>query len=173
MTRSAHRDRPPAVALAGLILLVVLVATHFATPGRAQDALIIATHKEGSAYHTLGVAFAEALTDALEREITVTPYPRWSEYLPLIDAGEVAMGFVTGLDAGALYRAEGDERLLRLRALMRLWPIRYTFLARANLGIDNVVGLTGRHIALDMRRGPLLSALSGRQSGDARNRCDQ
>ena len=138
----------------------MLVATHVATPGRAQDALIIATHKEGSAYHKLGVAFAEALTDALDREFMVTPYPRWSEYLPLIDAGEVAMGFVTGLDAGALYKAEDDERLLKLRALMRLWPIRYTFLARANLGINNVVGLRGRHIALDLRRGTALSAVN-------------
>lgn len=152
---------------AGLVVVILCAALSIGAPRQpafAQGAMTIATHKEKSSFHAVGSAFAEVRTRTLGRDVEVKPFPRWTVYLPLIDEGKVTLGFATGVDAGELYAtAHGGKRLDKLRAVLRLWPVRYSFLSRNHLGIQSMVGLRGKRVALDMEGiaafGPINRAL--------------
>ena len=139
---------------AELVAVVLCGAMAMAAPREpafAQGAITIASHKAKSSFHVVGSAFADVLARTLGRDVEVKPFPRWTVYLPLIDQGKVTLGFATGVDAGELYATEhGGKRLDKLRAVIRLWPVRYSFMSRNNLRIHSMVGLRGKRVALDM-----------------------
>ena len=154
-------ERPCRAGLAAAVLCGAVAMSTPREPAFAQSAIIIATHKAKSSFHTVGSAFADVLTRTLGREFEAKPFPRWTVYLPLIDEGKVTLGFVTGVDAGELYATEhGGKRLDNLRAVIRLWPVRYSFMSRNNLGIRSMVGLRGKRVALDMEGSAALGPIN-------------
>ena len=155
--RHAGRHRRLAIIVLGLILVVA--GQTVAAPGRAEP-ITIATHPEGSSFHRLGVALADILAGGSETAAQVKSFGRWSDYLPLINENQVTVGFATGLSAAELAGDGGRRRFGDVRALARLWPIRYTFLARASLRIESVVGLRGKRMVLDVANDPALGAVN-------------
>ncbi|MBM3511319.1 MAG: hypothetical protein FJX61_14450 [Alphaproteobacteria bacterium] len=146
--------------LTPVLSFVLIPALTASLPALAQAPLTIATQAEGSTYHQIGVSLAEYL-NAAGVAAQVKPYKSWADYLRLIDKGKVGVGFVIGIDAGASFRAKDEAaRLTNLRALGRLWTIRYTYLARSALGIKNLAGLRGRRVGLDVTGNPTLSEVN-------------
>ncbi len=145
------------VPVLGFVLIPALTAS---LPAQAQAPLTIATQAEGSSYHQIGTSLAEYL-NAAGVAAQVKPYKSWTEYLRLIDKGEVGVGFAIGIDAGASFRAKDEAaRLTNLRTLGRLWTIRYTYLARSALGIKNLAGLRGRRVGFEVTGNPTLSEVN-------------
>ena len=147
---------PAQFVFAALLTLAALVVTI--PPGRAQSEISIATHPDGSAYHKIGTSISEILSQSYGQAGVVKPFKRWTAYLPRIDAGEIDIGFVTGIDAGTRFRAKSDRALPNLRAVARLWALRYTYIGRAALSMKNYVGLRGRRIGLVVRNNPTMNS---------------
>jgi TRAP transporter TAXI family solute receptor len=130
-----------------------------AAVGAERPPIVIATHEPGSSFHQIGSSLAELLNrDGVAA--AVRPFANFSEYLPLIDRGEVEFGLVTGIEVGALYRATDARRLANVRAAVRLWKVRYAYLARSVLGIDNYAGLRGRRVGFDVATSATMSAVN-------------
>ena len=127
---------------------------------RAQAEITLATHSEGSAYHRVATSIAELLAESYQTKGVIKPFKRWTEYLPLIDNGELDIGFATGIDAGTRFRAESGSALSNLRVVARIWSLRYTYLGRAAFGMKNYVGFRGRRIGLVIRNNPTMTELN-------------
>ena len=106
---------------------------------------------------TISKSFAESLGG----DLTVSSIPgKGSTFTVVIDAGEIDIGFVTGIDAGTRFRAKSDRALPNLRAVARLWTLRYTYLARAAFSMKNYVGFRGRRIGLVVRNNSTMTELN-------------
>ena len=125
----------------------------------AQSEITFATHAEGSAYYKLATSISEMLAESYDREGVISPFKRWTEYLPLIDKGEIDIGFVTEIDAGTRFRKQTGA-LSNLRAVARIWALRYTYIGRAAFGMKNYVGFRGRRIGLVIRNNPTMTELN-------------
>ena len=130
-------------------LVILGIGLAISLPTSAQTEITIATHAEGSAYHKIATSITELLAESSDRKGVITPFKRWTEYLPVINNGEIDIGFVTGIDAGTRYRDDPPRALNKIRAVARLWALRYTYLGRAAFGMKNYVGFRGQRIGLD------------------------
>ena len=134
----------------GLCAAVALVL-GFGGAGDANAAgkrLIFATQEAGTSYHAFGTGFSALLTEKLGRRVTVQPYGGSTVYLPLVDNGEAALGFISSIDGGNAYSARG---LKNLRAIARITPFSVAFMARADSGIKSVADLRGKRVAVDFK----------------------
>jgi len=140
-TSTIHRS---AAAAAAILFALGLAGTAEAAGKR----MVFATQEAGSSYHTLGTGFAKMLTEKLDRPVTVQPYGGSTVYLPLVDNGEAALGFISSIDGGAAYTERG---LKNLRAVARVMPFSVAFMVRANSGIKKIADLKGKRVIVDYK----------------------
>ena len=142
--------------------LRILAATATAVAvaaGASAQGITIGTNPQGSIYYSVGGGLAAVLADTLERRAIVQPYAGSSTYLPLIASGEVTMGLSSSLDSGRAFSgADGGEAIPELRALARLWPLSYAFIARDDSGMTSVADLEGRRVVTAIEANAALGA---------------
>lgn len=132
---------------------VALAAT---LPAKADlGRVTIGTNPQGTMYYVVGGGLSKLLSDTLGLTATAQPYAGSSVYLPLVEAGEVTIGFSSTLDSNMAYQGLGPYAdfggLKKLRSLVLAWPLPYTFFARADSGIRTVADLKGMKVAVDFR----------------------
>lgn len=148
------------VAAAGAFAM----ATMF-TPMAAQAELgrvTIGTNPSGTLYFVVGGGLSKLFSDKLGVRASAQPYAGSSVYLPLVQSGEVTLGFSSSLDTDLAYNGlgvyEGGGALTNLRTIARGWPLPYAFFARADSGMTEVADLKGKRVAVNFRANAALQA---------------
>jgi TRAP transporter TAXI family solute receptor len=141
-----------------LLVAAVVGLTGLAVTGAEAQRITIGTNPQGSGYYVVGGGIAALMTERLGRQAIVQPYAGSSVYLPLISSGEATLGFSSSLDSGRAYRGEeGSKPLANLRALARLYPLPYAYMARAADGLKTVADLAGKQVVVDIRANAALA----------------
>ncbi len=127
----------------------VVAAVCLAGPALAQP-LGIGTSPQGTLTYTLGATFAKALDDAAKIQARVQPSSGTGVMVPLVNTGELDIGFVNTLELTEAYEGTGafDKRPQKqLRALGVLFPIKVGFFVRKDSPIKSIRDIKGRSIA--------------------------
>lgn len=130
--------------------MAMMATSAMAELGRST----IGTNPQGTMYYIVGGGLAKLLSDKFDINMTAQPYAGSSAYLPLVNSGEVTFGVSSSLDGGQGFRGEGSYveigKLDKLRTLARLWPLPYTYFARADSGMKTIADLKGKKVAVTL-----------------------
>jgi TRAP transporter TAXI family solute receptor len=128
------------IALAGLLLM--------AAPVSAQP-IGIGTSPQGTLTYTLGATYAKALDDAAKIQARVQPSSGTGVMVPLVNSGELDVGFVNTLELTEAFTGTGsfaNRPQKNLRVVGVLFPIRSGFFVRKDSPIRSVSDLKGKAI---------------------------
>jgi TRAP transporter TAXI family solute receptor len=115
----------------------------------AAQPLGIGTSPQGTLNYTLGATYAKALDDALEIQARVQPSSGTAVVVPLVDSGELDVGFVNTLELTEAYTGTGTFKRphKELRTIGVLFPIRVGFFVRKDSPVTSVRDIKGKAIA--------------------------
>ena len=116
------------------------------------DRFTIGSNPAGTSYYAVGGGIAKLIQNELGIPAIVRPFAGSSAYLPLIQRGELPLGLNTGIDSYFAFsgKAVYESRMPDLRLLISLWPIRHTYLVRANSGMASIEDLRGKRVVTDI-----------------------
>ncbi len=126
----------------------ILFAIPFVWAGStlAADPISMATARQGSTTHSLGLAISTVASDISDLDIRPLPFQSTSQALPAVNSGEIGFGLE---NAYALLQAttgtivfEGQAQE-NVRVVARLLPLRMTVGVRADSDIQSVEDLEG------------------------------
>lgn len=132
------------VILAALALVVLGAARSEALP------IGIGTSPQGTLTYTLGSAYAKVLADAAKIQARVQPSSGTGVMIPLVETGELDMGFCNTLELNDAYtgsRSFAGRPQPHLRTLGVLFPIRVGIFVRDDSPIKSMADLKGKSIA--------------------------
>ena len=121
----------------------------------APRALTIGTNPPGTVFYAIGSGIARVLTEYTGFRVVVRPYSGSSTFLPLLNAGELELGVVTGAEAPMAYRGPGGLRIgghnpfqaaPNIRLLVRGGPLYLVEWARRDSPFRTVEDLRGRRV---------------------------
>jgi len=119
--------------------------------GAAQAQLLgIGTSPQGTLTYTLGATFAKALSDSAKIEARVQPSAGTGVMVPLVNTGELDLGFVNTLELSEAYTGTGafnGRPQTDLRALAVMFPIRVGFFVRKDSPLQSMRDIKGKAIA--------------------------
>jgi uncharacterized protein len=127
-------------ALAGILLL--------AGPALAQP-VGIGTSPQGTLTYTLGATYAKALDDAAKIQARVQPSSGTGVMVPLVNGGELDVGFVNTLELTEAYTGTGSfngRPQKDIRAVGVLFPIRSGLFVRKDSPIKSATELKGKAV---------------------------
>lgn len=133
----------------GLVALALGVCLA-ASPAGAQQALGIGTSPQGTLTYGIGAAYGQAVTDALGRQARVQPQSGTGVMVPLVNSGELDLGFVNTLEITDAYTGTGtfDGRPQEnLRMVGVMFPIRVGMFVRDDADMQTVEDLAGKRLA--------------------------
>lgn len=140
--RTAFRTAFAAVAA------VLLGAAVPGTAARAQP-VGIGTSPQGTLTYTLGSAYAKALQTTGKIQARVQPSSGTGVMVPLVNSGELDIGFVNTLELTEAYNGTGSFKgrpQKNLRVVGVLFPIRSGFFVKKDLPIKAAKDLKGKTI---------------------------
>jgi len=133
-----------------LVLGAALLALFaFAKDGRAQP-LGLGTSPQGTLTYAVGAAVAKVLGDAANMQSRVQPSSGTGAMIPLVNSGEVDIGFANTLELYDAFHGVGtfDKRPNpNLRTVGVIFPIRVGLFVRADSPIKTVKDLKGKTVA--------------------------
>jgi uncharacterized protein len=165
MTRSIR-------ALAGALLAAALAA-----PAGAQQ-LGIGTMGQGTAGYSMAAAIAKVLSDKVKLNVRVQPAGGTSQFVPLIDSGEIEFGVVNIIEAKEALTGTGafeGKKQTNIRMAAVLYPFRNGLFVRNDSPMKSTKDLKGARIAYGYTSQLTLKAITdaylangGLAIGDAR-----
>ena len=127
-----------------LILLVVLISC---SQDQRSRSISIGTNPAGTFYYAVGTGLAKLFSENLGIRATAQPAAGSVVYVPLINNGEISLGFSTSIEAGTYYRGKMNlQQQPNLRVLMRFWQMPYGFMVRGNSNIKRMEDLRGKKV---------------------------
>lgn len=158
-------DRKQSCPLRRIMRMAAIVSAMTLAASGAQAELgrvTIGTNPQGTLYFVVGGGLSKLFSDKLDIRASAQPYAGSSVYLPLIQSGEVTLGFSSSLDTNLAYNGldvyESDGALNKLRTIARGWPLPYAFFARADSGMTEVADLKGKRVAVKLSANAALQA---------------
>jgi len=146
--------------VASRLLVALLIALLGACDGRESGEgsapglarVTIGSNPPGTSYYAVGGGIARLIQEQLSIPATVRPFAGSSVYLPLVQRGELPLGLNTGIDSyfGFSGDAVYDAPMPNLRLVIRLWPIRHSYLVRADSSLKTIEDLRGRRVVTDL-----------------------
>jgi hypothetical protein len=129
----------------------------------AQQPIAIATPPAGSIYNSTAVAIGKVLADKTTLKMTVQAMGGSSQYIPIINAGEVPFGIANVYEtslavAGDEYfknRANKDVRVVAI-----LYPLRNTLFVRKDSDIKKISDLKGKRGPVGFTGQKILTAVT-------------
>ncbi|MBY6153796.1 TAXI family TRAP transporter solute-binding subunit [Vannielia litorea] len=109
----------------------------------------IATSRQGSSTHNLGLAISTVAAETSGLDIRPLPFQATSQAIPMIDTGEIAFGLDNAyalLEASTGRGAFDGFQQSQIRLVARLLPLRMTVGVRAESDIQSVADLKGKRI---------------------------
>jgi TRAP transporter TAXI family solute receptor len=116
----------------------------------AAQPIGIGTSPQGTLTYRLGATYAKALEDAAKIPARVQPSSGTGVMVPLVDSGELDIGFVNTLELTEAYTGTGafDRRPQKnLRTIAVLFPIRVGFFVRKDSPIRSLKDIKGKSLA--------------------------
>ena len=149
--------RAQSVAVCFCVLLLALSG-----PAGAQRSIPIGigTSPQGTATYSMGSALARLLDDVTELRATVQPNSGTGVMIPLVNAGELDVGFANAIEVTNAYRGEGDFSIRnneRIRLIARLMPLRVGLFVRDDSDIRSLEDLRGRRVPYEFASAPVLN----------------
>ncbi|HTS90356.1 MAG TPA: TAXI family TRAP transporter solute-binding subunit [Stellaceae bacterium] len=136
----------------GLLAVAIAAASTPLSAWAQARRITIGANPPGTDYFTVGGGLAKLFGDKLGVSAIVQPYAGSSVYLPLIENGEVVAGLSSSLDSGGAYLGkQGRSPMPGLRALMRLWPLIYGYIARGDSGLKTIADLKGKRVMTEIK----------------------
>jgi TRAP transporter TAXI family solute receptor len=132
------------------IMLAAIAALLLAGAPAAAQPLGIGTSPQGTLTYTLGATYAKALDDAGKIQARVQPSSGTGVMVPLVNSGELDIGFVNTLELTEAYTGTGsfaNRPQKNLRVVGVMFPIRSGFFVRKDSPIRSATDLKGKTIA--------------------------
>jgi uncharacterized protein len=129
------------------IALAAFIATSDAG---AQQALGIGTSPQGTLTYQIGATYGQAVNDELGRQARVQPQSGTGVMVPLVDSGELDIGFVNTLEMTDAFTGTGtfDGRpQANIRMVGVMFPIRVGMFVRDDSDMRTVEDLEGKRLA--------------------------
>jgi uncharacterized protein len=132
-------------------LTAVAVAVVMAASGtHAQQALGIGTSPQGTLTYQIGATYGQVVTDELGRQARVQPQSGTGVMVPLVDSGELDIGFVNTLEMTDAFTGTGTfegrpQEDIRMVGVM--FPIRVGMFVRDDSEMRTVEDLAGKRVA--------------------------
>lgn len=131
------------------IVMLVLAACALAAGDAAAQPLGIGTSPQGTMTYTLGATFAKALDDAGKIQARVQPSSGTGVMVPLVNGGELDIGFVNTLELTEAFTGTGSfanrpQKNLRVAGVM--FPIKSGFFVRKDSPIRSAADLKGKAV---------------------------
>jgi len=173
MFLSSVRKKTSKLVASGVILALVAACSSTPAPNNNAPApgnqpapaasgneikanLSIGTSPIGSSLNAVGSGIASVLSQNTDLKVTTKPFAGYPAIGPLLDKGELDLGFDTMPSAAWSYRAEfGFEKIKNQRLVVRGNFILVTGPAvRKDSGINSVADLKGKRVASDYPAAP-------------------
>jgi TRAP transporter TAXI family solute receptor len=145
----------PTVTALGLLTQLASVS--------AQQPIAIATPKAGSIYNSTAAAMGKVLTDKAGLKMTIQAMGGSSQYLPIIDAGELPFGIanvyetslgVTGQD---YFKGRPTKNI---RTVAILYPLRHTVFVKKDSSYKTLKDLKGARAPVGFASQKILTAVT-------------
>jgi hypothetical protein len=135
---------------ASLALAALLLAGAVTAPAARSQTLGIGTSPQGTLVYALGAAYARVLGEREKIPALVQPQGGTGVLIPLVDRGELDMGFANTLEVAEAYAGTGsfkDRPQKNLRVAGLLMAIKVGLFVRKDSPIRTLADLKGRSIA--------------------------
>lgn len=132
------------------IVMFAMAALCLAAASAGAQPLGIGTSPQGTLTYTLGATYAKALDDAGKIQARVQPSSGTGVMVPLVNSGELDIGFVNTLELTEAYTGTGsfaNRPQKNLRVVGVMFPIRSGFFVRKDSPIRSAAELKGKSIA--------------------------
>jgi uncharacterized protein len=131
-------------------IMLAIAALMLAAAQAAAQPLGIGTSPQGTLTYTLGATYAKALDDAGKIQARVQPSSGTGVMVPLVNSGELDIGFVNTLELTEAFTGTGsfaNRPQKNLRVVGVMFPIRSGFFVRKDSPIRTAHDLRGKAIA--------------------------
>ncbi|MEW5424400.1 TAXI family TRAP transporter solute-binding subunit [Amorphus sp. 3PC139-8] len=117
------------------------------------DRVTIGTGPAGLLYSQIATALTSIIQDKTGIPSTARPHGGTSQYLPQLHRGEILLGINSGLDASSAYLGKEPypQAMDGIRAVLAIAQANYSFIARANAGIETVGDMKGKRVVTAYR----------------------
>src|SRR5688572_5031764 len=142
-------------------VLVVAVIAALVIPAAAQlpKSITLGTNPPGTVLYAAATGLARVMSGVVPFQVAVQPHSGTSTILPLIDSGEVELGFIGATEGALAYRGPklvvGGKNHLphsrNLRLVMRGFPFLTTILVRKDSPIRTMHDVRGKRVAGEYR----------------------
>lgn len=129
--------------------LAAAFAFACAATGASAQPIGIGTSPQGTLTYTLAATYAKVAQQALGVQARVQPSSGTGVMVPLVDSGELDVGFVNTLELSASYSGTGDfinKAQKNLRAIAVLFPIQSGFFVRKDSPIKSMADMKGKRL---------------------------
>ncbi|MBM3488474.1 MAG: TAXI family TRAP transporter solute-binding subunit [Alphaproteobacteria bacterium] len=119
-----------------------------AAPAAATD-VFLATSPAGTLFNSIATATAKVVSDAGQVRVVVNPYGGGTQWLPLLDRGEVSMGLASAIDTDDAGRGIGSyegKPHPNIRVGGALAPLLFAMFVRGDSPAKTVADLKGLRI---------------------------
>jgi len=131
-------------------VLAAMVGTIAVTALAADlpKSVSIGTHRVGLSYHSAGVGLAKVVSEKSPLRMQVKPFAGPNAWMPLLDAGELDLGLLSGMDVGWAFnkKASYKKRYTNIRAMMRGNVIDTLLITRKSSDIKSLADLKGHSV---------------------------
>jgi TRAP transporter TAXI family solute receptor len=125
-------------------------AAILAAPALSAQPVGLGTSPQGTLTYAVGAAVAKVLTDVGQVQARVQPSSGTGAMIPLVDSGEIDLGFANTLELYDAFHGVGtfDKRPNpNLRTMAVIFPIRVGLFVRADSPIKSVKDMKGHTVA--------------------------
>lgn len=132
------------------LAVALTLAAALAGPAAWAQTLGIGTSPQGTLVYALGAAYARVIGEREKINALVQPQGGTGVLIPLVDRGELDMGFANTLEVAEAYAGTGsfkDRPQRNLRVAGLLMPIKVGLFVRKDSPIRTLADLKGRSIA--------------------------
>jgi TRAP transporter TAXI family solute receptor len=130
-------------------LAAAMLAVTLAAPAHAQQ-LGIGTMGQGTAGYSMAAAIAKVLSDKAKLNVRVQPAGGTSQFVPLVDSGELDFGVVNIIEAKEALTGTGafaGKKQANIRMAAVLYPFRNGMFVRNDSPIKTTADLKGARVS--------------------------
>lgn len=162
------------IFLKKIIFLMVFLAIASCADTNNSKSITIGTNPAGTFYYVVGTGLSKLFSEKLDKRAIAQPASGSAVYVPLINNGEMSLGFSTSIEAGSYYQGKMNlQEQPNLRVLMRFWAMPYGYMVRGDSDLHYVSDLNGRSVVDEQSANITLSIgnssmlmVSGLRKGD-------
>ena len=111
------------------------------------NSITIGTNPAGTFYYVVGTGLSKLFNEKLQIKSTAQPASGSAVYVPLINNGEMSLGFSTSIESGSYYMGQLDlTEQPNLRVLMKFWVMPYGYMVRGDSGLQYLTDLNDKSV---------------------------